>query len=72
MRTFYEEWNTVFEADAGQLSVEDNLADASAKLEADREIDIWQTYLLWSQKGKFFRKMQPIIKKSSPKVRKEP
>ena len=28
-----------------QLSVEDNLADASAKLEADREIEIWQTYL---------------------------
>ena len=31
MRTFYEEWNSVFEADAGQLSVADNLADASAK-----------------------------------------
>ena len=45
MRTFYEEWNTVFEADAAQLSVEDNLADTSAKLEADREIEIWQTYL---------------------------
>ena len=45
MRTFYEEWNTVFEADAAQLSVEDNLADASAKLEAEREIEIWQTYL---------------------------
>ncbi|MBO6112012.1 MAG: hypothetical protein J6P45_03050 [Lachnospiraceae bacterium] len=45
MRTFYEEWNTVFEADVAQLSVEDNLADASAKLEADREIEIWQTYL---------------------------
>ena len=31
MRTFYEEWNTVFETDAAQLSVEDNLADISAK-----------------------------------------
>ncbi len=35
----------MFEADAAQLPVEDNLADASAKLEADREIEIWQTYL---------------------------
>ena len=45
MRTFYEEWNSVFEADAGQLSVADNLADASAKFESDHEIEIWQTCL---------------------------
>jgi len=45
MRTFYEEWTTVFEADAGQLPVADNLADASAEFEYDHEIEIWQTCL---------------------------